>query len=43
MKTDPTITPAEVGNALAIFSGIVCVVISVVRLGALVDFIPGNF
>ena len=37
----PDITGPEVGVTLALFAGIVLVVIGIVRLGLIVDFIPG--
>ena len=37
----PDITGPEIGVTLALFAGIVLVVIGIVRLGLIVDFIPG--
>lgn len=38
---DPSITGPEVGVTLALFAGIITATIGIIRLGILVDFIPG--
>ncbi|EPB89551.1 hypothetical protein HMPREF1544_03635 [Mucor circinelloides 1006PhL] len=40
IKIDPSITPSEIAVTLGLFAGIIMVVISFLRLGILVDFIP---
>lgn len=40
---DPNISPAEVAITLSLFAGIVMIGISLLRLGILVDFVPGKF
>ncbi|KAI8367837.1 sulfate transporter family-domain-containing protein [Choanephora cucurbitarum] len=39
-KSNPTITPSEVAANLGLFAGIISIVISFLRLGILVDFMP---
>lgn len=41
IKINPTITPSEVAVTLGLFAGIISIIISLLRLGMLVDFIPG--
>jgi MFS superfamily sulfate permease-like transporter len=41
IKINPTITPSEVAVTLGLFAGIISIIISLLRLGILVDFIPG--
>ncbi|GAA5795373.1 hypothetical protein HPULCUR_000729 [Helicostylum pulchrum] len=40
IKINPTITPSEVAVTLGLFAGIISIIISLLRLGMLVDFIP---
>lgn len=42
IKVNPTITPSEVAVTLGLFAGIISIIISLLRLGMLVDFIPGK-
>lgn len=42
IKIDPSITPSEIAVTLGLFAGIIMLVISFLRLGILVDFIPGK-
>lgn len=39
---DPTITGPEIAVALSLFTGVITMFIGLVRLGILVDFIPGK-
>lgn len=39
---DPTITGPEIAIALSLFTGVITMFIGLVRLGILVDFIPGK-
>jgi MFS superfamily sulfate permease-like transporter len=41
IKINPNITPSEVAVSLGLFAGITTILISLLRLGILVDFIPG--
>lgn len=43
VKTNATITPSEVAVSIGLIAGITSTTISVLRLGILVDFIPGMF
>lgn len=42
IKINPSITPSEVAVTLGLFAGIIMIVISFLRLGILIDFIPGK-
>lgn len=42
VSADPTITGPEIAVALSLFTGIISMFIGLVRLGILVDFIPGK-
>jgi sodium-independent sulfate anion transporter 11 len=41
-KINPSIAPSEIAVTLGLFTGIISIVISLLRLGILVDFIPGT-
>lgn len=43
VSSDPTITGPEIAVALSLFTGIIAMFIGLVRLGILVDFIPGIY
>ena len=43
VSADPTITGPEIAVALSLFTGIIAMFIGLVRLGILVDFIPGKY
>jgi MFS superfamily sulfate permease-like transporter len=42
VSADPTITGPEIAVALSLFTGMISMFIGLVRLGILVDFIPGK-
>ncbi|KAI7879981.1 sulfate permease [Lichtheimia hyalospora FSU 10163] len=41
LKNHPTISPEQVGATLALIAGVIALMIGLMRLGILVDFIPG--
>lgn len=42
IKVNPGITPSEIAVTVGLFTGIISIAISLLRLGILVDFIPGK-
>lgn len=42
IKVNPGISPSEIAVTVGLFTGIISVAISLLRLGILVDFIPGK-